>query len=129
MTAKQDKILLVEEDENIIRGYTFFLERAGYEVVNIVDGSEAVEAIRREKPSLVLLDLVLPGMHGFEILETLQKKRMLSRVPVVIVSNLCQDADIEKCYSLGATDYIIKSNFSGSQVVERIGPIIKKKRK
>ncbi len=124
METEKKKIMLVEEDPFIIRGYTFFLERAGFEVINVIDGTDVFEAIKETKPDLVLLDMVLPGMHGFEILEILQKKKISKTLPIVVCSNLCQDSDIAKCFSLGATDYIIKSNFSAKEVIERITPFL-----
>ena len=120
--VKKHKILFVEEDPFLARGYIFFLERAGYKVVNILDGAEVYDAVKKHRPCLVLLDLILPGMHGFEILELLQKKKILQTLPVVVVSNLCQDSDIDTCFRLGAKDYIIKSNHSMAQVLERILP-------
>lgn len=116
--------MLVEEDPFLIQGYTFFFKRAGYEVINIIDGAEVIDAIVKHQPNIVLLDLILPGMHGFDILEIMQKDQFCLKIPIVVFSNLCQESDIEKCLSLGATDYIIKSNFSVDEVLERIEPLL-----
>jgi DNA-binding response OmpR family regulator len=114
------KIMLVEEEEFVQQAYSFFLKREGFEVIIVPDGREVLPTIKKENPSLVLLDLVLPGMHGFEVLEELRKKGISKKIPIIIISNLGQDSDIEKCYNLGATDYLIKSNYFMREVIQRV---------
>ncbi len=121
MTQSQKaKIILVEDDKFIARAYKDGLERAGFEVEVVSDGLEAIGKIRAEHPDLILLDLILPGKNGFEILEEIQMADELRSLPVVALSNLGQDTDIQKAKSLGAVDYLVKTDYSMREVIERI---------
>lgn len=114
------KILLIEDDKYICRAYKDGLERAGFEVVLAFDGQEGMEKIKSEKFDLTLLDLVMPVKNGFETLEELKKDDEFKKIPVVILSNLGQASDVEKGKALGAVDYLIKSDFSMKEVVEKV---------
>ncbi len=119
MPKNKKKILLAEDDKFIARAYQDGLTRAGYEVVSAVNGQEAIDKIKSEKPDLVLLDLIMPKKNGFEVLEEIKADQTL-KMPVIILSNLSQDSDIEKAKELGAVDYIVKSNFSMKEVIKQI---------
>ncbi len=127
--AKKNKILLAEDDKFIYRAYKDGLERAGFEVVVTSGGRETLKKIRSEKPDLVLLDLIMPGKSGFEVLEELKMDDELKNVPVVILSNLGQDSDVERGKDLGAVDYLIKTNFSMKEVIEKVKFYLAKKKK
>ena len=117
---KKVKILLAEDDKFISRAYKDGLERAGFEVTLASDGVEAMKKIREIKPDLMLLDLIMPVKNGFEVLAEVKQDRELSRIPVIVISNLGQESDIQKGRDLGANDYLIKANYSMSEVVEKI---------
>ena len=117
-TAK--KILLVEDDKFISRAYKDGLGRAGFEVSTASDGKEGMEKIQTENPDLVLLDLVLPIKNGFEVLSEIKMDEKSQDIPVIILSNLGQESDIQKGKDLGAVDYLIKSNFTMKQVIAKI---------
>ncbi|MBU0722436.1 response regulator [Patescibacteria group bacterium] len=119
MTDKK-KILLVEDDQYIVRAYKDGLMRAGFEVLIASDGNEALEKIKKDLPDLILLDLIMPVKNGFEVLEELKMNGETKKIPVAILSNLGQDSDIKKGKALGAIDYLIKSNFSMKEVVEKV---------
>ncbi|MCD4761655.1 response regulator [bacterium] len=123
---EKHKILLAEDDEFISRAYQDGLTRAGFEVITAADGVEALDKAREEKPELILLDLIMPVKNGFETLGELKANKELKDVPVIILSNLGQNSDIEKGKALGAVDYLIKSNFSMSEVIEKIKEFLKK---
>lgn len=114
------KILLIEDDELLIDIYKTKLEESQFEVVVESDGAKAVETVKKEKPALVLLDIVLPNEDGWNILRDLKSGRMIENVKVVILSNLGQKEEIEKGLSMGASLYLIKAHYTPSQVVKEI---------
>lgn len=121
MADKKHKILIAEDDVFISRAYKDGLEQAGFEVVIAVDGIETLDKIRTEKPHLVLLDLIMPNKNGFEVLEEIKKDDTFKKhVPIVILSNLGQESDVEKGKELGAIDYLVKADLSMKQVIEKI---------
>lgn len=119
MTKNKKKILLVDDDKYIVRAYKDGLERAGFEVRTASDGNEALEKIKKDLPDLILLDLIMPVKNGFEVLEELKVDDEMKKIPVVILSNLGQDTDVEKGKALGAVDYLIKTDYSMKEVIEK----------
>ncbi|MEK7480534.1 MAG: response regulator [Patescibacteria group bacterium] len=113
-------LLLVEDDKFISRAYKDGLEREGFDVDTAFDGVEAMEKIRASSPNLVLLDLILPEKDGFAVLEEVRMDESLKHVPIIILSNLGQESDIEKGRSLGALDYLIKADVSMKDVIEKV---------
>jgi len=118
--ATKHIIVLIEDDKYIYRAYKDGLERVGFEISVAFNGEEGIEKVRFEKPALVLLDLIIPGKNGFEVLEEMKMDDVLKKIPVVILSNLGQDSDIKKAKALGAVDYLIKANFSMKEVIEKV---------
>jgi len=117
---KANKILLAEDDKFLVRAYKDGIARAGFEVIVAHDGKEAMDKLKSEKPDLLLLDLVMPIKNGFEVLEEMKMDDGFKNIPVIILSNLGQDTDIAKGKKLGAIDYLIKSNFSMKEVIEKV---------
>lgn len=117
---KKIKILLAEDDKFIARAYTDGLTRSGYEVIAVTDGEEAVKKAKENNPDIILLDLIMPIKNGFEALEEIKADEKMKDVPVLILSNLGQDTDIKKGRDLGAVDYLIKSDYSMSEVIKKI---------
>ncbi|MBI3291190.1 MAG: response regulator [Elusimicrobia bacterium] len=103
------RILLIDDDHDLVRLVASLLERAGYEVVTSPDGEQGLAQVIRESPDLVLLDLNLPGIHGFDVLTRLKQDAATRAVPVVILTTSGQPADRDRAFRLGATDYIVKS--------------------
>ncbi|MFH0891882.1 MAG: response regulator [Candidatus Falkowbacteria bacterium] len=122
---KKFKIILAEDDKFISRAYKDGLERAGFTVIPVMDGVMALEKIKQEKPDMVLLDLIMPVKNGFEVLKDIKADEAIKNIPIIILSNLGQDSDIEKGRELGAADYLIKSNFSMNEVIEKIKTYLK----
>jgi DNA-binding response OmpR family regulator len=120
MPTKKPRILLAEDDKFICKAYKDGLSKAGFEMVIAHDGNEAMEKIKLDKPDLVLLDLIMPDKGGFEVLEELKMDNTFKKMPVVILSNLGQDSDIKQGKDLGAVDYLVKSNLSMKQVIEKV---------
>lgn len=114
------KILIVEDDEFLRSLTAKRLEKEGYNLAIAVDGEEAVVVAQNENPNLILLDLLLPKINGFEALEKIRSIDSLKSVPVVVFSNLGQKEDIEKAQGLGANDFLIKANFTLDDVVNKV---------
>lgn len=114
------KIVLVEDDEILAKVLHEELTEAGFEVMLVEDGEAGLAAARKEMPNLVLLDLVLPKKHGFEVLAELKKAPETQNVPVIILTVLGADDDIKKGFELGANDYIVKSQHAVAEIVEKV---------
>lgn len=121
---KKFKILAVEDDNFLRDLLSRKLGKENSEFITAIDGEEALKILETETPSIILLDLVLPGIDGFEVLKKIRENPRTKDIPVVILSNLGQDSDIEKAKSLGANDFLIKANFSIDEVIEKIKTLI-----
>jgi len=119
------KILVVEDDKFLRELISQKLLKEGYDIVEAVDGEKGIENARKERPDLVLLDLILPGIDGFEVLAKLKADPKLSNIPVIILSNLGQKTDIEKGIEMGAVDYLIKAHFTPGEIVEKIAAVLR----
>jgi len=119
------KILIIEDDKFLRELIIRKLIDEGYQTVDATDGEEGVRVAKAEKPNLILLDLILPGIDGFEALARIKKDEELVNIPIIILSNLGQREDIERGLKLGATDYLIKAHFSPEEIIEKISSILK----
>ena len=119
------KILVVEDDKFLRELIIKKLLGEGYETVDAVDGEEGIKKIKEEKPDLVLLDLILPGIDGFGVLSQIKEDSTVSSTPVIILSNLGQKDDVERGLKLGAVDYLIKAHFTPGEIIEKIKNILK----
>ena len=119
------KILVVEDDKFLRELIAQKIMKEGYDVIEAVDGEKGAESIRKEKPDLVLLDLILPGIDGFEVLAKMKSDPSTSEIPVIILSNLGQKDDIEKGLEMGANDYMIKAHFTPAEIIEKVRSVIK----
>ncbi len=108
----QPKVLLVEDDRFVSSMLKSRLERDGFLVEQAFDGDEGVQKMRALRPDLVILDVILPKMSGFDFLERVVGDTELASIPVMVVSNLGQETDVEKARSLGAVDYYVKARTS-----------------
>ena len=119
------KILVAEDDKFLQNIYKVKLVKAGYEVTVVENGKIGLEQIKTTKFDLILLDLIMPVMDGFALLQEIRKDALNSKTPVVITSNLGQQEDIEKGKQLGATDYIVKSDTPLADLLTKIDGILK----
>ncbi|MEA3295617.1 MAG: response regulator [Patescibacteria group bacterium] len=120
------KILIIEDDKFLRELISQKISKQGYIVIGAIDGEDGIEEFKKEKPDLVLLDLILPGIDGFEVLSQIKSNAELSKTPVIILSNLGQKEDIEKGVNLGADDYLIKAHFTPNEIIEKIEKVILK---
>ena len=119
------KTILIVEDDEFLRSLTAKrLEKENYHIEVAVDGENAISVIETIHPSLILLDLLLPGKDGFEVLKKIRSTDAPKALPVIIFSNLGQKEDIEKAKALGVDDFLIKANFTLDDVVGKIKKLI-----
>ena len=117
-------ILIIEDDDFVLKAYKIKFEKEKFNVVVALDGNEAVAYLKNEPADLVLLDLMLPEINGFDVLAAIRKNEKWKKVPIIIMSNLGQTSDIKRCQDLGISDYIIKSDIKISEVVEKVKSLI-----
>jgi len=118
-------ILIIEDDKFLRELIVQKLIKESYTISEAIDGEEGIKKIRDEKPALILLDLILPGIDGFEVLAKMKEDPALSPIPVIILSNLGQKEDVEKGLKLGAVDYLIKAHFTPGEIIEKIKAVLK----
>lgn len=125
MTSKKIKILLVEDDPFLLNMYATKFEIEDFQVVVAEDGDKGYKAAVKELPDIILLDVMLPKMNGFEVLEKIKSDKTVKDIPVILLTNLSQKNEIDRAMNLGAVDYLIKAHFMPSEVVDKIKKILK----
>jgi DNA-binding response OmpR family regulator len=121
------KILFIEDESALHKALGEILKQEGYEMVSAFDGEAGLEMAEKEKPDFILLDLVLPKIHGFDVLKELKKNEETKDIPVIILTNLENMQDVEKSIKMGAKGYLVKSGYTLEEVVEKIKKIIEGK--
>ena len=114
------KILLVADEEIMIDLLQKKLTKEGYEISVAKDGEEGLKAMREVKPDLILLDIIMPKIGGFEVMEEMGKDKNLKDIPVIVISNSGQPVEIDKAQKLGAKDWLIKTEFDPQEVVDKV---------
>jgi len=128
MAKEKSKILIVEDDKYYRRAYKDGLEDAGFSVTLANDGKDGLEKAKSEHPDLILLDLIMPIEGGFDVLAEVKTDDALKDIPIIILSNLGQDSDVEKTKALGAVDYLIKSDVTMKEVLTKVKFYLAKKK-
>lgn len=119
------KILVAEDDKFLANAYRVKLSKASYEIKIAADGQEVLDILKTFIPDIILLDLIMPVKDGFAVLEELKKNNEWKNIPVIIASNLSQKEDIDRGMTLGAADYIIKSQMPINVVLAKIENLLK----
>lgn len=120
-------ILLVEDDSFLSDMYTTKFDESGYDIKAAMDGQQGLDMLNAGlRPDIALLDIVMPKMDGIELLTAMKKDEKLKSIPVVLLTNLGQDVDIQKGMELGALDYLVKAHFTPSEVVKRVEALFAK---
>ncbi|MEK7520002.1 MAG: response regulator [Patescibacteria group bacterium] len=117
-------VLLVEDDEFLRDLIVQKMKKVGFQVSEAVDGESGFRKVVEEKPSIVLLDLILPGVDGFETLTKIRAEKQVAKTPVIILSNLGQKDDIDRGMQLGATDYLVKAHNTPGEIIEKIKSVL-----
>lgn len=123
---KKFRVLVVEDDSFLRDLISRKLVKEGFQVLQAVEGEEGLKKAIEEKPHIVLLDLILPGMDGFEVLKKIRADASSANIPVIILSNLGQKDDIERGTKLGATDYLVKAHNTPGEIVDKVKAILAK---
>lgn len=118
------RILLAEDDRFLRKAAETALKREGFTVLAAVDGEEALRIARADAPDLILLDLIMPKVQGFEVLRALKADAATAGTPVLILSNLGQDSDVKQAMEAGAAGYFVKVNLSLQDLVKRVGELL-----
>lgn len=118
------RLLIIEDDKFLRDLIVRKLTNEGFEVKEAETGEDGLEVLRENPPQLLLLDILLPGMSGYDVLEAIKKDERLRSVPVVMLSNLGQKEEIERAESLGAKDFLIKAKYTPGEIVARVKEIL-----
>jgi DNA-binding response OmpR family regulator len=114
------KILFIEDEFALQKTFREILTKEGYEMISALDGETGLKLAKERKPDLILLDLVLPQLHGFDVLRALKEDQETKNIPIIILTNLEGIADIDKAIELGATTYLVKAQYTLEEVLEKI---------
>lgn len=125
MEESARRILLAEDDRFLRKAAEATLRHRGFTVLTAVDGEEALRLARTEAPDLILLDLIMPKLQGFEVLRTVKEDPATALIPVIVLSNLGQDRDVRQAIEAGAAAYLIKANLSLQDLVRRVEEALK----
>src|SRR3989339_1752250 len=117
---EKKKILVIEDDRSLQNALLEIISQEGFESESALDGEEGIAKIKTFKPDLILLDIILPKKDGFEVLEEIKKDETLKNIPVLILTNLEEVDNVQKALDLGATNYMVKSDFSLKDVLEKV---------
>ena len=119
------KILIIEDDKFLRQLIVQKLVKEDYDVMEAIDGEDGLKKAKEGSPDLILLDLILPGIDGFEVLNQMKQENLLEKIPVIILSNLGQKEDVERGLNLGAVDYLIKAHFTPGEIIEKVKKALK----
>lgn len=123
-TAKDIKILVVDDDPFILDMYVMKFKEQGFQIETATDGKAALEKITAAKPDIVLLDVVMPKMDGFDVIKKIKENGMLRTFKILFLTNFGQKDDVEKGMQLGADGYIIKAHFTPSEVALKVKELL-----
>jgi len=114
------KILIVEDEKILQDLLSKRLIQEGYEVFQTYNGQEAMDLMKKSRPDLILLDIIMPKMGGFEMMAEMKKDQKLKDIPIIVISNSGQPVELDKAKELGASDWLIKTEFDPQEVIEKI---------
>ncbi len=114
------RILFIEDESALQKTFGEILKQEGYEMTSALDGETGLRLAKTQKPDLILLDLILPKVHGFEVLKKLKEDPETKEIPVMVLTNLEGVEDVGKAMELGATTYLVKENYSLEEIVGKI---------
>ncbi len=121
------KILLVDDDPFILDMYVLKLKASGFSIDSAPSGKDGLSKIKSFEPDLLLLDIVMPAMDGFDLLQELKKNPPAHPLKIILLSNLGQKEDVERGLELGADDYLVKASFTPGEVLQKIQEVLSKK--
>ncbi len=114
------KILFIEDESALQKALEDILKQEGYKMISALNGEAGIRLAESEKPNLILLDLILPKMHGFEVLKELKENSKTKDIPVIILTNLEGMKDIDQAVELGATTYLVKTQYTIKELIKKV---------
>lgn len=114
------KILFIEDESALQKTFTDLLSKENYEIVSAFDGETGLRLAKDKKPDLILLDLILPKINGFDVLRNLKNDEELKNIPVIVLTNLESVVDVNRVIELGATTYLVKAHYSLKEVIDKV---------
>jgi len=123
------KILFIEDESVLQKTFDSAFKSEGYEVISALDGETGFNLAKAKKPDLIVLDMVLPKLTGFEVLKKLKETPGTKEIPVIVLTNLERMSDIDKALELGATTYLVKVNYSLDEVIKKVKKILEQPEK
>ncbi|OGI63775.1 hypothetical protein A2914_01205 [Candidatus Nomurabacteria bacterium RIFCSPLOWO2_01_FULL_41_21] len=125
MENKKRKILIVDDDSFLLDMYAFKFNQNDFEVYTFLDGGEALKKLREGlKPDVLIVDIIMPGLDGFEVLEKINSDKLCEDATKIVLSNKSQQADIDRCKALGVASYIVKANSTPAEVIDEVKRIL-----
>lgn len=118
------KILFIEDELTLQKTFKDILKKGNYEMISSLDGETGLKIAKSKKPDLILLDLILPRMHGFEVLKKLKEDPETKEIPVIILTNLEGAKEVEKAIELGANTYLVKTRYRLEEIIDKIKKIL-----
>ena len=126
MSQDKRKIIIAEDEPTLMDMYKLYFERAGFRVLNAENGRQCIDFAKNEKPDLILLDILMPKVDGWEVLEQLKTDETTKQIPILVFSNLGQTQEVQKGLDLGADDYVIKSDLTPKELLAKVEQMILK---
>lgn len=120
MADNKIKILLIEDEEMLANMYEVKFKNEGFDLVKALDGAQGLEIAKTIKPDFILLDIIMPKVDGFSVLKSLKEEESTKDIPVMMLTNLGQDEDIERGKQMGSVGYLVKANITPAEVVESV---------
>jgi DNA-binding response OmpR family regulator len=114
------KVLFVEDEFALQKSIGGFLEKEGYKIIKAMDGEEGLRLAKEELPDLILIDIILPKLDGLKVLEKIKEEEKTKSIPVIILTNLEGTENVQKALELGATTYLVKSNYTLEEIVKKV---------
>ena len=127
MSPSQDHVLIVEDDVFLAEIYQKKFEMEGFKVSMASNGEKGLADMKKKKPDIVLLDILLPKLDGFAVLEAAKEDSTIKNIPIILLTNLGQKDDVQRGLDEGAEDYLIKTHFKPSEVVDKVRSVLYKK--
>lgn len=114
------KILIIEDESSLQKTFSDLFQGEGYQTISALDGEEGLRSAKTDRPNLILLDLVLPKIHGLDVLRQLKEDLGTKEIPIIILSNLEGANEVERALELGASTYLVKANYTLKEVLAKI---------
>lgn len=119
------KILIIEDEKFLLEMYQSRFEKEDYQVLAAMSGRVGLELAQKEKPDLIILDILMPGMDGYEVIKKLKKDSQTEKIPILVFSNLGQQEEINQGLKLGADDYVVKTDLTPSELINKVERMLK----